>query len=251
MNKKILVKIIVILIIFIALIAVFSFQKNNKIYLYSWERFDDLSFLENSPLNDEVTIIPLAGEINIYEDSFYKNYRMHQIIIPDSVESFPIIRINNFASAEIFLEHFNEIEDFILSICSGHDHCQLDFDARESEYNNYINLINNIKNKLPKTEISITAPASWCYPKSWINNLPISYAVPMIYRLGKDEKIIKDGDVSPLFLSNPLCSNNIALSNDELDFNFKKYTENKNIYLFNSEHWNTYNFNGIINKIRN
>lgn len=251
MNKKNFMKAATILIIFASMITFFYFQKNNKIYLYSWERFDDFSFLKDSSLSNKITVVPLAGEINIYEDELYVNYRTHQIIIPNNIKSFPIIRINNFSSAEMFSKHVNKIEAFILSICSGHDHCELDFDARESEYNNYINLMNNIKNKLPKTKISITAPASWCYPKSWINNLPIEYAVPMVYRLGKDEKTIKNGDVSPLFISNPLCLENIALANDELDFNFKKYIKNKNIYLFNSENWNAYNFNDIINKIRN
>ena len=62
---------------------------------------------------------------------------------------------------------------------------QIDFDAAESERGFYRALVHAVRSTLgPDVPLSITALASWCAQDRWIDGLPVSEAVPMLFRLG-------------------------------------------------------------------
>ncbi len=218
------------------LAAIFLINKSissNLVYLYAWERPEDFSFLDE---NSKTTIVFYAGDLVIKDNKIFSTLRRNLLNIPDGLNHFPLIRIDSFESPDVLMANIDQALDFIVRICYGFNDCQIDFEARTSEYEFYSALLDRVEKALPDKNISITALASWCSGEI-LNDLSIKNAVPMLYRMGKDSKNIKDGSVGKWFLSNNKCSDSIALSVDELDFDPREYIRGKSVYLFNPEPW--------------
>jgi hypothetical protein len=221
-------------------------HSSSQIYLYAWERPEDFSFLKDQ---SGVGIVFYAGDIVIKDNKIDTILRRNSLKIPDGLKSIPLIRIDSFDSPDVLNKNKDNITKFIIQICGSFRECQIDFEARTSEYDFYINLMDGVHTALPNTKISATALASWCSSPSFIDNLSANIVVPMLYRMGKDSSRIKGGDVGSWFLSNSKCSDNIALSTDELDFNHKRYSEGKSIYLFSPESWTRESFQKALEEI--
>lgn len=224
------------LVILVGGIVFLIFTKNNysKIYLWAWERPENFSFLKEY---SNTTIVFYAGDIVIKGGKATTNLRRNPLFIPNNVKSFPLVRIDSFDSPSNLVANTDKISDFIIKICGLYKECQLDFEARTSEYDFYLGLMNKIRTILPDKKISVTALASWCSGKSFLDNLATDKAVPMLYRMGKDSSKIKKEAVGKWFLSNLKCGDSIALSVDELDFNPRRYMRGRSVYLFNSNPW--------------
>ena len=223
----------IIILVSMATIGWLIFYNPNKIYLYAWERPEDFSFLNE---RSDTTVVFYAGDVVIKDKKVFTTIRRNRLTIPDGIRHFPLVRIDSFESPNILMSNIETISDFIVKICVGFKECQIDFEARTSEYEFYKALLNGIKDALPDRNISITALASWC-SGDMLDDLSIKTAVPMLYRLGRDNKNIKNGSVGKWFLSNSKCSDSIALSVDELDFDPRRYMRGKSVYLFNPEPW--------------
>lgn len=223
----------VIAVIGIALVA-FTRAHSPKVYLWAWERPEDFSFLNKS---SNVAVVFYAGDVVVKDGKATTTLRRNPLFIPDGIKSFPLIRIDSFDSPDNLIANIDKISDFIVKICSSFKECQIDFEARISEYDFYLKLMDKIRVTLPNKEISVTALASWCDDKSFLDSFPANIAIPMLYRMGKDSDAIKRGEVGSWFLSNSKCSDTIALSTDELDFDHSRYSKGKSIYIFNPESW--------------
>ncbi len=216
-----------------AIFLIVQAKTSQPIYLYAWERPEDFSFLDK---NQNTNIVFYAGDIVIKNNKIITSLRRNKMIIPDGIKEIPLIRIDSFESPNVLIDNTDRTSDFIIKICSGFDECQIDFEARTSEYAFYSALLDKVRESLPNKNIVITSLASWC-SGDLLNSFPVNNAVPMLYRMGKDGKDIKSGTVGNWFLSNPKCSDSIALSVDELDFNPRQYMRGKSVYLFNPEPW--------------
>ncbi len=216
---------------------------SKQIYLYAWERPEDFSFLKNS---SNTSVIFYAGDIVIKNKRALINFRRSPISILDDIRSFPLIRIDSFDSPNNFESNLSLMSDFIVKICKSYRECHIDFEARTSEYSLYSELLKRVNSKLPNTKILITALASWCSDQSWFDNANFEAAIPMFYRMGKDSLAIKKGSVGSWFLSNSKCSDNIALSTDELDFNPRSYMRGRSVYLFNPDPWTAESYKNAI-----
>lgn len=225
---------VIIVLVSIATVKWLIFYNQREIYLYAWERPEDFSFLDK---DSYTTIVFYAGDVVIKNNKAVFNLRRNQLIIPEGIKHFPLVRIDSFDSPDALVKNEAEIASFVINICGLYKECQIDFEARTSEYNFYINLMNKVRAVLPNNKISATALASWCSSPSFIDNLSADIAVPMFYRMGRDAFKIKSGEVGSWFLSNSKCSDTIALSVDELDFNPRRYMRGKSVYLFNPDPW--------------
>jgi len=236
--------------LFLLLIVFFliNLQANDsKIYLYAWEAPHDFSFLaEDDYYIKNVGVAYLAGEIISENGKLAFHNRRNPLIIPEGIEVISVVRINPFYTLEELTDNKEEIIRFITDHCFKADHCQLDMDARPSEYSSYGKIIETVNNNLGY-RISISALASWCNKDSWINDLKISYAVPMLYRMGRGSFLLKSEGI---VLDNNFCKKNVALSTDELDFDFQKYIINKNVFVFNPDGWTKESLNDIIKLIK-
>lgn len=226
-----------------AAIFVLGTFSSKQVYLYAWERPEDFSFLKNS---SNTSVVFYSGDIVIKNKRALINFRRNPLSIPDGIRSFPLIRIDSFDSPNNFESNLSLMSDFIVKICKSHHECHIDFEARTSEYPLYAELLKNVSSQLPDTKILITALASWCSGQSWFDDANFEAAIPMFYRMGKDSLAIKKGSVGSWFLSNPKCSDNIALSTDELDFNPRKYMRGRSVYLFNPAPWTEESYKNAI-----
>jgi hypothetical protein len=113
---------------------------------------------------------------------------------------------------------------------------QIDFDATSSERDFYRALLHDVRAKLPDNlALSITALASFCVGDRWLADLPVDEAVPMIFRMGADDRSIKNLLSSGEDFREPLCQKSYGIAIDEpLDIQFKP---GRRVYVFNNRSW--------------
>ena len=112
---------------------------------------------------------------------------------------------------------------------------QIDFDATKSERAFYRDLIFDVRRRLPETvSLSITALASWCIDDDWLSDLPIDEAVPMLFRMAGDGKLIaRRLDAGEDFISLP-CRHSYGISTDEPRSGLSLA---RRLYVFNPDPW--------------
>jgi Protein of unknown function (DUF3142) len=114
---------------------------------------------------------------------------------------------------------------------------QIDFDAALSERDCYRALLHELRQKLPQNmPLSMTALASFCVGDRWFDDLPVDEAVPMIFRMGADDRVIKAFLHNGKDFNEPLCRRSYGTSVDEpVEINFDHSRRRQ--YLFNPRPW--------------
>ncbi len=83
--------------------------------------------------------------------------------------------------------------------------------------------------------LSITAIASVCLGDRWFGDLPVAEAVPMIFRMGADDKQIKARLANGEDFLEPLCRHSYGVALDEV---FPaKLDRARRLYVFNNRAW--------------
>src|SRR5690349_24794076 len=113
---------------------------------------------------------------------------------------------------------------------------QIDFDAAVSEREFYRALLRDLRAKLPdNVPLSMTALASFCVGDRWLDDLPVDEAVPMIFRMGADDRTIRNLLASGEDFREPLCQTSYGIAIDEpLEVKFKA---GRRIYIFDNHSW--------------
>jgi len=220
------------------------------IVLWAWERPENLMFIKDF---ENANVAFLAGSITIKDNEIQIQPRKQPLGLPENLSPIAVVRIDNFDTGlSLTPEQELSIENFILEMCTQSDKisgCQIDFDATVSEREYYEQLLGSISQKLPTDkELSITALVSWCNQNSWLENLPIKYAVPMFFRLGPDEKNIKKDLTGQDFMKSHKCQKYVGISTDE-SLPIGKYLKNRTIFIFNPDSWTNEDYKSIMNKI--
>ena len=111
---------------------------------------------------------------------------------------------------------------------------QIDFDATRSQRAFYVNLLWEVRKRLPvDMPLSITALASWCAADDWISGLPVDEAVPMFFRMGPDRPPTdQPGWTYPL--REPLCEASVGVSTDEP---WPALRPDQRVYVFHPGAW--------------
>src|SRR5688500_2943378 len=154
--------------------------------LWAWERPEDLTFID--PQKTGVAF--LAKTITLRGDKVLVRPRLQPLTLPEGAKTIAVVRIETDRSDSPSLSRtqlsqtVREIRDSSVSSA-----VQIDFDATVSQRNFYRSLLETLRRDLPaSTAISITALASWCAGDDWLSDLPIDEAVPMLFRLGVDQR---------------------------------------------------------------
>jgi hypothetical protein len=115
---------------------------------------------------------------------------------------------------------------------------QVDFDARLSERDWYRELLQELPRDLkPSMPLSITALASWCERDGWVRELPVSDAVPMLFRMGAGEpKGSRDFSVGA-------CRASFGLSTDELPADLPR---GRRLFVFHPRPWDEDAYKGAV-----
>jgi hypothetical protein len=218
-----------------------------NIVLWAWERPENLNFIDP----DNIGVAFLARTIYLRGDKVVVRPRLQPLTVPDGTKLVAVTRIESDRSNPPMLssEQKTKIVSEIISLINKNNvsNIQIDFDAKVSERDFYRKIITDLHNSLPDSVgLSITALASWCIYDTWISDLPIDDAVPMLFRMGADRKQIimyldSGGDFRP-----SVCKHSLGISTNEP---ISKLPSGRRIYIFNPYSWSKTAFDKIISEV--
>ena len=204
--------------------------------LWAWERREDLRFLDR----EKFGVAFLAQTLNLAGDEIVFQPRRQPLELAPNTYLVAVTRIetNKEKNRRPALSDKQKTE--IISLIKrtlelpGVKAVQIDFDVVVSERDFYKSLMKDLRKNLPEnTPLSITALASWCVGDRWFNEMPVDEAVPMAFRMGADDKPIRDFLAKENDWREPLCKGSYGIALDEpLQAKFKP---NRRFYIFNSE----------------
>lgn len=209
----------------------------NKI-LWAWERAENLEFIDTKIFG----VAFLAQTLGLTGDEVINFPRRQSLKIPPNTKLIAVTRIETAKQtgkkAELSDRQREEIIRYILKTTELKDvsAIQLDFDATLSERDFYRKLLIDLRQKLPRDfPVSVTALASACIDDNWIRYLPVDEVVPMIFRMGADEKSVKSFLAGGNDFSLPACRTSYGIAVDEpVKANFPG---SRRVYFFNVQAW--------------
>ena len=206
--------------------------------LWAWERPERLGFIDP----EKVGVAFLAKTIYLRADRVISRPRLQPLTLPPGTRVIAVARIEaessdysarpSLSSAQI-TETASTISE--LGSLPNVVMVQVDFDATTSERAFYRELLTQLRHKLPtSTPLSITALASWCKGDSWLEDLPVDEAVPMLFRMGIEQKQFLSGLAAGESFTSRLCRSSAGVSTDEP---LTQLPRVQRLYVFNPRVW--------------
>jgi len=157
--------------------------------LWAWERPEKLDFIDPT----RVGVAFLAKTVYLRGENVASRPRLQALHVPDGTKLIAVARLESdrhdqprFTTSQL---EATAAEVASLGLLPNVTAVQIDFDATLSERDFYRALLVSVRGKLPvDMPLSITALASWCDGDSWLSDLPIDEAVPMLFRLGAEKR---------------------------------------------------------------
>ena len=211
--------------------------------LWAWERPEKLNFIDPT----RVGVAFLAKTIYLRGAKVVARPRLQSLNVPDGTKLIAVARIEtnrrdlpNLTKAQM---EATAVEIASLGQLPNVSAVQIDFDATLSERDFYRALLDSVRDELPvEMPLSITALASWCEGDSWLSDLPIDEAVPMLFRLGVEKRRV----TSRLRLGEKLpghaCRDSAGVSTDEP----VKLASVQRLYIFNPTSWSSVSFEAVM-----
>lgn len=208
------------------------------IVLWAWERPEDLEFLDSR----RFAVAFLAQTLTLKGDEVVFNPRRQPLKVSPETKLIAVTRIESqkITGQRLSLSDSQKerLVDLVLSTLDLQNvsAIQIDFDATVSEREFYRSLLKELRQKLPDhVPLSMTALASFCIGDRWLRDLPVDEAVPMIFRMGTDDKVIKNFLAVGNDFREPICGRSYGISIDEpLKINFDY---SRRLYVFNARAW--------------
>ncbi len=209
-----------------------------SVVLWAWERPEDLEFLDPH----RYAVAFLAQTLVLKGDEVVFKPRHQPLKVASKTELIAVSRVESqkttgqrAALTPIQRERLVTliVKTLELNRVSA---VQVDFDATSSERDFYRALLQELRSELPDdVPLSMTALASFCVGDRWLNDLPVDEAVPMIFRMGADDRSIKNLLSLGTDFGEPLCRRSYGIALDEpLDMKFEK---SRRLYVFNNQAW--------------
>lgn len=192
--------------------------------LWAWERPEDLRFLRPGTAG----IAFLARTVQLTATGVSARARFQPLQFPPGTPLMAVVRLESQGVPPAVQAAVREILEptrlpKVIAL-------QIDFDARASERPWYADLLRGLRAALPSGyPLTITALASWCEEKpSWLNDLPIDDATPMMFRMGyPNHRPVPD-------FGTPLCRSSLGVSTDELPPGVPR---GRRLYFFRPAPW--------------
>jgi hypothetical protein len=184
--------------------------------LWAWERPEDLRFVDSR----ETGVAFLSRTVYLRGEETVVRPRLQPLEVRPQTFLVAVVRIETDrrdrpalspAQIEKTVAAANEAAN-----AKGVRALQIDFDAVVSERDFYRSLLSALREKLPeRTPLSITALASWCLGDNWLAGLDVDEAVPMLFRMGVDERRVREFLDAGGEFREPRCQGSAGLSTDE------------------------------------
>jgi hypothetical protein len=208
------------------------------IILWAWERPEDLEFVDPQRFG----VAFLAQTLLLSGEEVIFNPRRQPLKVSPQTKLIAVTRIESqkttgkraalsVAQRERLVTLISKTRD--LPNVAG---IQIDFDAVASEREFYRALLADLRKQLPdNVPLSMTALASFCLGDRWLSDLPVDEAVPMIFRMGTDDKPIRNLLAAGNDFNEPLCRKSYGIALDEpLPM---KFVDARRLYVFNVRAW--------------
>jgi hypothetical protein len=211
-----------------------------RVMVWAWERPEKLDFINPR----ETGVAFLARTIFLREGNVTVRPRLQPLVVAPSTALMAVVRI------ESQLGHASEpasrsaVEHAILEAAELHGvrGLQIDFDARASEREFYRAIMLDIRRVLPASmPLSITALASWCEYDDWIAGIPVTEAVPMLFRMGA-ESYRAGSD----FHANA-CRTSVGISTDEP---LAEIPRGRRVYIFHPRSWTANELRAALQEVK-
>jgi hypothetical protein len=208
------------------------------IILWAWERPEDLEFLDAH----RYAVAFLAQTLTLKGGDVVFSPRHQPLKVPPDLQLVAVTRVESLKTtgqrATLSATQRERVATFILKTCELNRVAaiQVDFDAAASERDFYSSLLQDLRANLPDdVPLSMTALASFCIGDRWLKDLPVDEAVPMIFRMGADDKSIRNFLSAGNDFGEPLCLRSYGISVDEpVEMKFER---SRRLYVFNDHPW--------------
>ena len=208
-----------------------------RVILWAWESPQNLSFIDPQ----EAGVAFLAKTLFLGEHRAVIHPRLQPLRVPPDTALIAVVRLESDGHSE--LPPAAEIAPAIAGLAaeSGIRALQIDYDARVSERAFYRQLIIEVKRRLPaRFPLSITALASWCNGDGWITTLPVSDAVPMLFRMGPERYRPGSG------FRVQLCRASVGVSMDEP---VTRLPRGRRVYVFHPGPWTERDYKNAVQEV--
>jgi hypothetical protein len=195
-----------------------------RLVLWAWERPERMEFL--NPRSAGVAF--LARTVSWRAGQITSRPRLQPLRVPPGTALMAVVRLE---SSGLPLPQAGAVSAEILKAAAmpGVRALQVDFDARLSERDWYRQLLHELRGGMNASiPLSMTALASWCDRDNWMAGLPVSDAVPMLFRMGAGEpKGARDFRVG-------VCRASFGISTDELPADLP---HGRRLFVFHPRAW--------------
>ncbi len=206
--------------------------------LWAWERPEDLEFLDPQRFG----VAFLAQTLVLQNDQVVYRPRRQPLKLAPQTKLIAVTRIESQKTTgkQVALSDSQKdgVAGFVIKTLELPNilGIQIDFDAAASERSFYRSLLEEVRRQLPPNKsLSITALASFCLGDRWLEDLPVDEAVPMIFRMGADDRAIRNSLQLGDDFREPLCRHSYGLAIDEpVDM---KFDRSRRLYFFASHAW--------------
>ena len=208
-----------------------------SVMLWAWESPQHLDFIDPR----EAGVAFLAETVLISGGRMTVRPRLQPLRVPAGTVLMAVVRVETRGAG---LPAPAELVSAIASTAklAGVQSVQVDFDAKTSERPFYRELIELLRQQLPaRLPLTITAMASWCGYDDWITDLPITDAIPMLFRMGPDR--YRPGDSFRV----KLCQNSIGISTDEPIIRLPRV---RRIYIFHPGSWSRIDYRNALQEAK-
>ena len=209
-----------------------------RVILWAWESPQNLHFIDPH----EAGVAFLAKTLVLGGYRAIDRPRVQPLRVPPGTALIAVVRLESAGHND--LPSAADIAPAIVELAQepGVRALQIDYDARLSERAFYRDLIGQVKRRLPdRFPLSITALASWCNGDGWIGTLPVSDAVPMLFRMGPERYRAGSG------FRVPLCQSSVGVSMDEP---LSRLPRGRRVYIFHPGPWNQTDYNHAVQEVR-
>ena len=202
--------------------------------LWAWERPEDLEFLDPQ----QFAVAFLSQTLVLKDDEVVFRPRRQPLKVRPETRLIAVTRIESEKTAALSDPQREKLIGLVLRTreLKNVSALQIDFDATTSQREFYRTLLHELRQRLPdNVPLSMTALASFCLGDRWLQGLPVDEAIPMIFRMGKDDQSIKSFLESGKDFSEPLCRRSYGIAVDEpiaMTFN-----RSRRQYIFNVRAW--------------
>ncbi len=213
-----------------------------RVMLWAWERPEKLDFINPR----ETGVAFLARTVYLRGGMVTVRPRLQPLVVAPGTAMMAVVRIESQPDAEHAADSAPHIavEHAILDATELHGvrALQIDFDARASEREFYRAILMDLRRVLPASmPLSITALASWCEFDGWISGIPVTEAVPMLFRMGAESyRAGSDFRVDA-------CRTSVGISTDEP---LREIPRGRRIYIFHPRSWTANELRGALQEVK-